>query len=97
MARSPIGGSDAINRALWNTLRPQGDPLPVTVRAAPTVTEIEDSDGLVNVSVSAYEDGVDVRIHDLQVIVKKQRVVVLQQHPPYPIQRWTILFEGEIE
>lgn len=87
----------SIERALWNVLRPQGDPLETTVTVRPGSVDIDSADGLVEVAVYAHEDGVDVRVHDLQLFVKKQKVTLVQAHHPYPIERWTILWEGDMD
>jgi hypothetical protein len=86
--------AEQIERPLWNVLCPSGDPIETTVTARPTVVEIESDDGRVQINVYAQEDGIDIRVHDLQVTVKGKRVTVMQQHPPYPIERWTLHWEG---
>jgi hypothetical protein len=85
-----------IDREAWNALTPYGDPLECTVTVRPAGVYIEDGDGEVQVGAYALEDGVDLRVGDVQFIVQGRQVKVVQSHPPYPISRWTVLWEGEL-
>lgn len=55
-----------------------------------------DTDGHHNVDLYPTEDGLDIRAYDVQVLVSRNRIAVVQHHTPYPIQRWTVLWEGEL-
>lgn len=88
--------AESINRAFWDTLRTHGDPLPMVVRAAPAGVDVEEEDGANSATVYLRDDGIEIRVGDLQLVVKHQHVVLMQSHPPYPIQRWTVLWEGDM-
>lgn len=88
--------TEVIDRALWNVLRPQGDPAEATVTVRASGVDIEGTDGDFFVSVAPHDDGIDVRVGDVQLVVKGKRLALMQLHPPYPIQRWTVLWEGNL-
>ena len=78
-------------------MRPQGPDRPCTVTARPWGSvDIEDGDGLIEVTVLPHEDGVEVRVHELSFVVKGQSMAVLQAHGPYPLSRWTVHYEGRM-
>lgn len=83
-----------IGREAWRRLGPQGPRggFVTTVRSESVNVE---TDGAY-IEVHPHEDGIDVRVEDVQFIVMGQRVIVVQKHPPYPIKRWTILWEGRL-
>lgn len=85
-----------IDRPLWNVLSTNGDPVEQRVQVTAGAVDVEAADGSATTTVYLRDDGVDVRVGDLQLIVKKRRVALVQQHPPYPISEWTILWEGEM-
>lgn len=92
----PESTQTEIDRALWNVLRPKGDPVETRTTVRATGVDVEAVEGQAEVSVSVQDDGVDVRIAHVQVFVKGNHVSVVQSHPPYPISRWTILWEGDL-
>lgn len=86
-----------INRLMYQYLTTEGDAVDCTVTSRKGSVDITSDGNSVAVEVYAREDGVDIRVHDLHFIVKKQSITVLQQHPPYPIAEWTVLWQGEME
>jgi hypothetical protein len=88
--------SEEIERALWNVLRPTGEPVEVAVSVRPGHINVESDDGRIEASISPLDDGVDARIGYVQLFVKGSRVALVQAHPPYPISRWTVLWEGNL-
>jgi hypothetical protein len=88
--------SREINREEWNEIRPRGETVDTRVTVLSTGVDIEDYDGLIQAGFSAHEDGVDIGIGDLQLVAKKNRIYLMRMHPPYPIERWTVLWEGDL-
>jgi hypothetical protein len=91
-----ISGREEVNRALWNVLRTQGDSVEITATVRHGSVHVEAMEEGIDAWIHAQDDGVDVRVHDVQLVVKGKRVTLIQAHPPYPIERWTILWEGDL-
>jgi hypothetical protein len=86
-----------IGRDEWRWMRPQGDVEPCTVTARTNGSvDIESGDGLIEVSVYPHGDGVEIRAHEMSLVLKRQSIAVIQSHPPYPISRWTVHYEGSM-
>lgn len=82
-----------ITRDEWNSLNLLTAPVEIKTTVTETVAIETES---VDLYAAVCEDGVDVRVGDLQLIVKGQGVVLVQRHPPYPIEEWTVLWEGKL-
>lgn len=87
---------EVINRSLWSCYTTNGDQVETKTTARSGLIEIEDMEGLADITVHVTDDGIDIRVGDLELIVKGRRVALLQKHPPYPIKKWSIMFQGEI-
>lgn len=85
-----------LNRDEWTALRPSGEEAEGTVRVRRGSVDFESDGGAIEASLSAYENGVDARVGYVQVFVKGTHVSVVQAHPPYPIMRWSLLWEGDL-
>jgi hypothetical protein len=85
-----------INREQWRAYSLSGDSVECKTTVRSGGVDIEDSEGKVEIIVITREDGVDVRVGDLQLVIKDRALALLQKHPPYPIKEWTVLFEGEL-
>lgn len=86
--------------ALWYEMR--GDDLDERVKATVTsdpssAASIECGDGLASVEVGVYADATDIRVGEVQLLVGRNRAALIVSHPPYPISRWTVLWEGLID
>ena len=53
-----------------------------------------------NSDISAYvaKDATDVRVGKVQLLVGQRgaQAALVISHPPYPIERWTVLWEGKL-
>ena len=80
-----------------------GDPeddITVEARVKPASVEMEfrDGDGVPStVDVHVTSAGTDVRVGLLQCLITPERLVVIVWHPPYPISRWTVIYDGKFE
>lgn len=98
-----------LSRTEWQALRDEhcGRPIDVDVKSTirsgeSPVVDIEFGDSLgpvflSSVSVYAESDATDVRVGQIQLLVGRERVALVQSHPPYPVKRWTLLFEGVLQ
>lgn len=83
-----------IGREEWTQLW-DGEPLEIHAEFRTDHARLEFGDGVSGVDVSATANATDVRVMDVQILVGRHGIKVIQQHPPYPISRWTVLWEGD--
>lgn len=83
-----------IGRAEWRELVEKGEDVPVVATVRGSSVDIEGDEGRVEASLDAGTKGVDARIGHVQMFVARQQIVLVVAHPPYPIERWTVLYEG---
>lgn len=74
---------DLLTSEQFRALLPHGESVECSVTVRPGSVSVDSEDGLVYVNVDSFRDGVDVRVHDLQLIVKKQSIAITQWLPAH--------------
>lgn len=62
----------------------------------PGTVDVEFGEAQSHVSLTFNDEATDIRIGDLQFVVGRNRLSVLRAHPPFPIQQWTVLYDGPL-
>lgn len=90
-----------LNRDEWQALcarvvGPPADDASTVIRSRPGSVDIDFEDGVSEVGVYFSPAATDIRIGDLQFLVGRDRLVVIRCHPPFPIKRWTVIYDGPL-
>lgn len=95
------GGMRTLNRQQWQALCDEmlgetDEESTAEVRVSPNGVYVERFGGVSSVDVLGSYNATHVRIRSVQVLVDRDRIVVLSHRGKYPVKEWAVLYDGPI-